>query len=61
MGRLIWGRPEVGTHSDSQAKGPLGGRLRSANVRSLWSRRGESNPWPFDYESNALPTELPGG
>lgn len=45
--------------ANSQTKGVRwAGRLRSANVQSLWSRRGESNPWPFDYESNALPTEL---
>jgi hypothetical protein len=26
----------------------------------VWSRRGESNPWPFDYESNALPLSYSG-
>jgi hypothetical protein len=33
-------------------------RILKLNGKDLWSRPSESNRRPFDYESNALPTEL---
>ena len=36
----------------------LNARLAALSDSFIWSRPSESNRRPFDYESNALPTEL---